>query len=64
MITPAEGFPASELDPAADPRATPRPEEEVADAVQADRTPADREPAAGGSAVGEPAQGEGEPDSH
>ena len=59
MITPAEGSPRSELDPAADPGATPRPEEEVADALRADR-----EPAAGGDAAGEPAQGEGEPDSY
>lgn len=59
MITPAEDFPLSELDPAADPGATPRPEEEVADAARADR-----QPVAGGDAAGEPAQGEGEPDSY
>ena len=69
MITPEEGFPTSEFDPAADARATPRPEEEIADGesdpVGAAAVVGDppREPAAGGDAGGPPAQGEGAPDS-
>jgi hypothetical protein len=46
---------------AADPDASPRPEEEIADAGPIDPH---EQPAAGGTADGPPAQGEGAPDSY